>query len=344
MTNILQFEDAIEQANSSRGTSQLRVLLGNGFSRACRNDLFAYDALFDSARDGLSTTAQRAFDALGTTDFEAVMRSLSRTATLLEVYSPDNPSLIDQIRKEASDLREALADVIAANHPERSYIIEEDRFRNCRNFLRNFGHIYTLNYDLLLYWALMNNDVDALPLRCDDGFRQPEDGPREYVEWDLSSNQQNIFYLHGALHIFDAGSGIQKYTWRNTGIPLVEQIRAALEIDYFPIYVAEGTSESKWTRVLHNSFLLRGFRSLATIGGILFIFGHSLNANDEHVLEYIERSKVREVYVSIFGDPDSQENQHIVQRAYRLITGRQQRNSFPLDVYFYDAQSARVWD
>lgn len=62
-----RFEDAIEQARNSSGSSKIRVGLGNGFSRACRNDLFAYDALFDRARDRLSPSAKQAFEALGTT-------------------------------------------------------------------------------------------------------------------------------------------------------------------------------------------------------------------------------------------------------------------------------------
>ena len=143
---------------------------------------------------------------------------------------------------------------------------------------------------------LMKTDVDGLTLKSDDGFRQPDSGPHDYVVWEFSdSGQQNIFYMHGALHVFDAGKEVQKYTWSHTGIALIDQIREALETGRYPIYVSEGTSRSKMERVMHSSYLIRGYRSLSLITGSLFIFGHSLQPSDEHVLKCIEESQVEKV-------------------------------------------------
>ena len=51
-------------------------MLGNGFSRALRDDIFSYQALFDQADfANLSAQAKQAFADLHTTDFEAVMRA-----------------------------------------------------------------------------------------------------------------------------------------------------------------------------------------------------------------------------------------------------------------------------
>ena len=60
---------------------------------------------------------------------------------------------------------------------------------------------------------------------------------------------QNIHYLHGALHLFDAGHQLQKYTWVNTGNALVDQATEALKNDLFPVFVAEGDSKSKLTKI-----------------------------------------------------------------------------------------------
>ena len=243
---------------------------------------------------------------------------------------------------DADSLRETLAQVIASNHPERSDEIPDSQFRSSRAFLNNFKNIYTLNYDLLLYWSLMKDDIDELDLKSDDGFRHPDDGPSDYVVWDINDpGQQNVFYMHGALHVFDAGAQVQKYTWSNTGIALIEQIRQALESDRYPIYVAEGSSQSKLDRIMHSSYLSRGYRSMSAIGGSIFIFGHSLQENDEHVLKCIRDSRVSNVYVSIFGDPDSAENQLIIGRAQSLSSER--RGKKKPDVMFYDAVSANVW-
>ena len=343
---LLTFEEAVGQTDSKNRL----LLLGNGFSRACLNDLFSYDALFEEAKDKLSDTAKLAFEALGTTDFESVMKALQQAETLINAYVADCSELAVKLAADAELLRDILAQVISSNHPDRVDDISHDSFLSCRHFLKNFKKIYTLNYDLLLYWALMQSELDDLDLKGNDGFRMPKGGPEEYVVWDYGDAfQQNIFYLHGALHIVDAGSEIRKYTWSNTGVPLIEQIRESLNFGRYPIYVSEGTSDSKMDRILHNSFLIRGYRSLAEIGGSLFIFGHSLSSNDEHVLRSIERNKVNQVFVSIFGDVSSQDNQRIVGRALALKEGRsklamgKKKKDLDLDVKFFDAESACVW-
>ncbi len=341
MVKLLKFDDAL---NQSKGGKR-HVLLGNGFSRACRNDLFAYDALFAQAKDKLSPGAKKAFQALKTTDFEVVMRALKQAINLMQVYAPTSRKLAKTLAEDADKLRDVLAHAIASSHPERPSRIKTNEFMACRTFLSHFDNIYTLNYDLLLYWALMHNDVDDLNITCNDGFHQPEDSPEEYVVWEVGDvGSQDVFYLHGALHVFDAGSEVQKYTWCNTGIALVEQIRDALSDNRYPIYVAEGTSDSKMRRIQHSAFLSRGYRSLARIGGSLFIYGHSLASNDDHALRLIERGTIKAVYISIYGDPKTKDNQRIIARAEAFREARQdsgRRNK--LDVHFFDAATAEVW-
>lgn len=86
MPALMSFDEVIAHAQGNK----LHVLLGNGFSRACRNDLFSYTALLDTAREQglLNDSLLRAFDTLGTDDFEAVMRLFIRSEQLLNVYAP----------------------------------------------------------------------------------------------------------------------------------------------------------------------------------------------------------------------------------------------------------------
>ena len=171
MVDLLTLQQALEDS----GSNALHLLLGNGFSRAYRNDLFAYDALFIEAKGKLSPTVRSAFKALGTTDFEQVMRALRQAVLLVGAYGASDPTLAQRLSTDAAALREVLAQVIASNHPERNSEIGDHEFRACREFLHNFKTIYTLNYDLLLYWALMKDDLDEFTLPRDDGFREPEE-------------------------------------------------------------------------------------------------------------------------------------------------------------------------
>jgi hypothetical protein len=334
-----------DEALAATDPKKRHVLLGNGFSRACRDDIFAYDALFDRADfTALSSEVRTAFDVLGTRDFEFVMRALRSGAELVALYAGSSGAAASNMRSDADELRTLLARTIAGNHPDRPSDIPNSRYLACRAFLRNFAHIYTLNYDLLLYWALMQSDLGDAPLRCDDGFRQPEEGPAPYVTWEVQkTDQQNIHYIHGALHIFDAGHELQKYTWVNTQTALINQIRDALSAEKYPVFVAEGEWKAKLDRIQHSGFLNRAYRSFGKIGNALFIFGHSMAEHDDHVLKLIETGKVSTLWVGLFGDPDSASNQSIRVRADRIATARAMRKGKSLTVHFYDALSAKPW-
>jgi hypothetical protein len=151
-----------------------------------------------------------------------------------------------------------------------------------------------------------------------------------------------VHYLHGALHIFDAGTEVQKYTWRNTGIRLIDQIRAALNGGLYPIFVAEGESRQKHERIRHSDFLSKAYRSFQEIGNSLFVYGHSMAPNDDHIIRLIGRGKLKQIFVGIYGDEESESNQMIRRKVETLQGMRPPRR--PLEAHFFDAASAQVWD
>lgn len=336
---LMSFAAALD---ASHQCTKRHLLLGNGFSIACRPDIFVYGKLFEQADfSKLSPSAKKTFNALDTQDFEKVIKALRDAKAVLAAYDDIPSKLLAALQNDADGLRELLVQTIASSHPEQPGEIQEHEYAACRQFLANFHNVYTLNYDLLLYWAQMHTEEGVTP-SSDDGFRKPEDDfDAAYVTWEPgNSHKQNTWFLHGALHLFDAGTEIQKYTWVNTGIRLIEQIRDALKRDYFPIFVAEGTSDEKLIRIRHNDYLAKAFRSFSEIGGALFVYGHSLAENDEHYLKRIERGKLSHLYVGIYGDPDSPANKSIIARAKRMNV---QRRRSVLNVQFFDASSAKVW-
>ena len=337
--SLLTFQEAILEA---RHYNKRHALLGNGFSIACRPNIFTYGRLYEQADfSKISSTAKFAFEALETQDFERVIKALRDSSRILNSYGGPAP-LIAQFLQDADGLRELLVQTIAASHPAWPGEIEDHEYAACREFLGNFDTVYTFNYDLLLYWAKLHTPEGALP-DSDDGFRtSEEDADAAYVVWEPGqSHGQNMWFLHGALHVFDSGTEIQKYTWSKTGIRLVDQIRDALSRDLFPIFVAEGTSAEKYERIRHNDYLAKAYRSFESIQGALFIYGHSLAENDDHYLKCIRKGKVSHLYVGLYGDPNSDSNKFIVRRANQLSNGR--RGKLPLAVTYYDAATAMVW-
>jgi Domain of unknown function (DUF4917) len=335
---LYTFQEAIAEAQQY---NKRHALLGNGFSIACRPKIFTYGKLYEQADfSKISPTAKLAFEALGTQDFERVIKVLRDSAQVIEAYGAP-AELALRLRQDADGLRELLVQTIASSHPEWPGAIEDREYGACREFLNNFDCIYTLNYDLLLYWTKMHTAEGERP-DSDDGFRTPEDDPEAtYVVWEPGqSRSQSMWFLHGALHIFDSGTEVQKYTWSKTGVRLIDQIREALGKNYFPIFVSEGTSPEKYERIRHNDYLAKAYRSFESIQGALFIYGHSLAENDDHYLRCIRKGKILHLYVGLYGDPNSDSNKFIIRRADQLSAGRRGK---ALAVTYYDAASANVW-
>ena len=343
---VVSFEKAMAAIS---GVRHRHLLLGNGFSIALKPDIFTYGSLYANADFSKVPHVTKLFDALKTQDFEVVIKHLQDAATVVEVYRPTAVTLARSLRNDAAAIKDALVTAIAKRHPDRPYDIKPEQYAACRVFLSKFEHIFTLNYDVLLYWTLMQDAVDDLDLRHDDGFRHPEDDPDQpWVSWQ-QANSATVCYLHGALHLFDAGTEITKYTWSKTDRPIVDQIRAALDEEKYPLFVSEGTSASKRARILHSGYLHKAHRSFeaccAASGNAILVYGHSLAENDDHVLRCIAKGNCSHLLVSIYGDPSKPSNQEIFKKANQMIQtrgpakGRRQS----LEVIFYDAASAKVW-
>ena len=135
----------------------------------------------------------------------------------------------------------------------------------------------------------------------------------------------------------------------NTGKALVDQATEALKNDLFPVFVAEGDSKSKLTKIQHSAYLHHNFKSFAGVcqpktrdGTALFVFGHSFAMNDAHVIDQIGRGKIAHLFVSLHGDPSSNSNLKIRSGVDRIVALRPR--TFPaLKVDFFGAASAKVW-
>ena len=163
---MLSFADALDETAESRRY----LLLGNGFSISLFPKCFSYDSLFEEARAAgcfeANPPLEGAFSALNTTDFELLMEALKASSKLGEVYGFNN-KLMDE---HSEVLKDILVEAIAGRHPSRPSDISENQYENSRAFLAEFiglqrekkhqGKIFSLNYDLLLYWSLLHDIIE----------------------------------------------------------------------------------------------------------------------------------------------------------------------------------------
>lgn len=356
---LLTFQQAL---TASGKFASRHLLLGNGFSIACIPSIFTYTSLFDKADFSEIPEVKLLFKKLDTMDFELVIRSLENASVALPIYLSGYDDVAIKMQQDAVKLKELLIKTVAQNHPAFPSEIAEQKYIRCINFLKNFmdykGKIYTLNYDLLLYWTVMygmeNKLINERPLDGfgrDTDFQNGELNVSDYLTWQGESTayHQNIHYLHGALHLYDNGAFLEKFTWNDKNIPLIDQARQALSEGRFPLFVSEGECEKKMEKITHCGYLYHSYKSFSKSmevvkrggGNCLFTFGVSFMDNDDHMLKKIASGKVKSLYVSIYGDPDTPQNQRIIAAA-EALKGR--RSTADLEVFYYDAASAQVWD
>jgi len=325
---MISFEEAMDTVEDGAKPS---ILLGNGFSRAWSNDIFNYAKLLDATDfEDRNDELRDLFERCGTYDFEAVMRALVSAKTVLESYG-GNDILIGRIERDQQLLKDALITAISNTHPSRPTELSSDQFTAARRYLSRFDQIFTVNYDLLFYWARNMNDLQPDNYSTDDGFRRG-------CRWQGHGTNQEAHFLHGGLHIFDKGPIIEKHAFSETGTSIVDLVRNNLATGRFPLFVSEPTSDRKKARIEHNPYLNYCFRALRQVSGTFFIQGHSIDSNDKHIFDQLKKSRIEKFYVSIFGDENSEDNIRIKANARAYL------ESGVSDVEFFDAQSAAIWE
>ncbi|HGS4996390.1 TPA: DUF4917 family protein [Vibrio cholerae] len=320
------FEEKIDSLEPEEIPS---ILLANGFSQAWDHNIFNYQNLLQRANFGARDANIRdIFDKFDTYDFEQVMRALEAAEAVCETYGVD-PAKIDEISTDQEQLKASLIQVISQTHPLRSSRVTTAQFQSAKPFIIRFDKIFTLNYDLLLYWIVNKYDIAPGGYYTDDGFRR--------TTWE-NVDSQNVYFLHGGLHIYDDGTTIKKHAFNgDADVSIVDQVRNNLNQGKFPLFVSEPTFEKKQTRIEHNPYLNSCFKALKNLSGPLFIHGHSMAENDRHIFNQINASGVDKVFISIFGDENSEANKETMANARRFIDTQK------IQIEFYDAASAPIW-
>jgi len=99
---VVSFDEALRLSDSY---GMRHLLLGNGFSMACKPNIFSYTSLFAEARKKMSNELAEIFDALKTKDFEKVIRALMDAASILGVYQPKMVREKRGLEKDAEKLK-----------------------------------------------------------------------------------------------------------------------------------------------------------------------------------------------------------------------------------------------
>lgn len=256
------------------------ILLGNGFSLNFSETL-RYKNLYDNFIQSSSGVSSQLFKEFDTCNFEEILENLEISTRVLKTIGEENTT-IGVIHKE---IRQGLVDSIHSIHPKPDQIDKELLKRVAAQF-SSFSDIYTTNYDLFLYYIILDSGV------LGDYFYFTHYPDERYKLFNLGDEHRSkhIYYLHGALFIFEHDLDTIKIKadeehW------LIDIITSEINSFNYPLFISEGSSNSKLKAIQSNSYLTYCLNNLkSSTSENLVVFGQSLSEQDHHLVRLIDES------------------------------------------------------
>lgn len=274
------------------------ILIGNGFSiNLC--DRLRYNSLCELFSKNASTETLAMFKEFNTTNFEVVLEGLSNAQIVNKVLNIQQP-VISKLKEE---LKTGLISTIQATHPRASEI-NDHLLRSLAFELSSFGNIYTTNYDVFLYKIILANNslveqnLEDFEEFADGFYEEHSKGKLAFGDFDYMP--RNLIYLHGALFFFNPNGVTVKLTRLDDGIEYVNLIKKYLDNDQFPVYVAEGNSDSKLEAINNNYYLRMAYSKFKNRTDDLATYGFSFSKSDKHIIGAINMSKTKNIIASIY--------------------------------------------
>ena len=298
------------------------LLMGNGASIEF-DKKFTYKSLWEAAKDTghITDEIDNLAKALHTgTNFELLMNKL------FEVINVNNKFDIksDEIINTYKSIRKALINTVRENHCE--YDDVKDRFNEQIPFLKNFNTIFSLNYDLLLYWIRIASDNKNEEYQFYDCFTKTRGFSDSYlrIHWEINSENQStcVFYPHGALHLARDKQGTDKKIFAE-GVDLLNTIiHQWSNYESLPLFVSEGDSKNKMASIKRSDYLLKVYNEiLPKSGPTLVIYGWSMDKRfDEHILNQIIGGNYEKIAVHVHRPTTENINQFMDETNQKLKT------------------------
>jgi hypothetical protein len=311
------------------------ILVGNGQSIAL-SDRFKDVSLVGEVDLSLREEIKRLLAALETSSFEGVLGGLLTGSRVAEILIP-GPQAPEIVRASYERIKQGLIDAVHSVHVLRSDIDNSVLLRIGEELTR-YSAVYSTNYDLTLYWSLMQwADTDGSLDRIRDHFRARDGETNIKNVFDLVRAMEpeadtcvtELFFVHGALHLFQLPSKtVGKLT--NNGQGLLDQFYHYPVENSLPLFISEGDSKAKREAIRDSVYLEYVFSRFQKYTGPLVIFGHALGDPDRHLREAISNTSERKLAISIHsGKPD-----HVVKRKSDYC------GYFPnADIQFFDSQT-----
>ncbi len=216
--------------------------------------------------------------------------------------------------------------------------------------LKEFDKIFTLNYDLVLYWLLMEENLGLRENFSDgfcDRFLQEDSLGCELLRF-YQDRKNTLFYLHGALHLFNYQDKTPvKIVKKGHQLSLIELYTRLLK--NYPesldnLLVVEPSHDDKHTYISRNSYLKWCYNSLKQLDGSLIVYGCSMvdqnkRLKDHHLMDAMFDSNVLNLYLGFYGT-ESYSDKLILEKCKSLNNKRHNK----VAVFEFSTKKFNIWN
>jgi len=149
--------------------------------------------------------------------------------------------------------------------------------------------------------------------KVDDGSRMLSlFGNENELVFYTASNTQNLFFLHGAFHIYKDGNLVKKIT-QQTDKALYERLEDILNSDGRDI-VCVFQTDNKKDAIYESAYLKKCLNKLNTLSGVMVIIGSSLDDNDDHIFKEINESSIDTLYISTLDESKNKMHESAIKK------------------------------
>lgn len=315
------------------------LFIGNGASIAVSTN-FSYTSLVEYAKENnlLNEDVHNLFSFFKTTDFELILRLVWQATNVNKsLQIPD-----EKTHQSYINVREVLIKTVRLIHPSYEEVLHHLPY--IADFIVNFKTVISLNYDLIVYWAIMYANEKNNNFKFKDCFINGEfDDNWQKFRKSFKSEEISrlVFYPHGNL-IFGRNLVEDEFKVHATrGSNLLDAILQGWETEKLvPLFVSEGTSKQKIASIKNSNYLSIIYREvLKHLGRKIVLYGWGLGEQDIYILDRIKSSVISrfglKFAISVYGN-----DQAYCNRVESLI-----KLKFPdATIIFFRSDSPGCWN
>jgi len=160
------------------------------------------------------------------------------------------------------------------------------------------GHekIFTTNYDLIPYWALMETPTVNIA-----DFFWSDQNTFDPDETEVFAGYSALYFLHGGIHLWqsDSTGRTGKWTSGDGGDLLKLGTLFSGHLDRRPLFVSEGSARAKRRTIRRSDYLSFALDNLREDEEATVVFGASLSVQDDHIVAALRNGPRRRIAVAL---------------------------------------------